>query len=293
MAWQRELEFEGSGGITLRADTFGDPEAPPVVLLHGGGQTRHAWKGTARRLAGAGYHALAVDLRGHGDSDWAPDHDYSLEAFAEDLRLLATRLSRKPVAVGASMGGMTALVLAGELGDPPLSGLILVDVVPRLEEGGVSNILAFMTAAPHGFASVEEAAEHVARYLPHRPRPRDLSGLEKNLRRSPDGRLRWHWDPAFLDGRRDPATRPTQRLQAAARSLRIPTLLVKGRLSDVVSDDGVQEFLSAVPHARYVDVGGAGHMVAGDRNDAFTDAVIDFLTDVFPSHTGAEEGGAA
>ena len=103
------------------------------------------------------------------------------------------------------------------------------------------------------------------------------SGLAKNLRRREDGRWRWHWDPKFIG---DGGTHPQSilgRLTHAARSLRLPTLLVRGRESDVISLEGVREFQDTVPHAEFVDVSGAGHMVAGDRNDAFTDAVQLFL----------------
>ena len=148
-----------------------------------------------------------------------------------------------------------------------------------MEPTGVVRIMDFMTARPEGFASLEEAADAIASYLPHRKGPRDLRGLEKNLRRRDDGRYRWHWDPRFMqsDGvRRLP---DLSELDRAARAVRIPTLLVRGRMSDLLSEDGAQHFLELVPHARFVDVSGAGHMVAGDRNDVFTQAVIDFLRD--------------
>lgn len=272
--------FYGLGGVTLRADIFGDKEAPPVILLHGGGQTRHAWGSTARRLADAGFQALTLDLRGHGESDWAPDSDYSMDAFMADLFVVMESFSTPPAVAGASMGGMTALLAAGEASDdhPAMSSLILVDVAPSLEPEGVLRILEFMNSNPDGFETIEEVADLVSNYMPHRPRPKDLSGLSKNLRLGEDGRYRWHWDPEFLSPERHAsnANRPT-RLLEAAQALTIPTLLVRGRMSDVVSEEGVSEFLEAAPHARFVDVADAGHMVAGDRNDVFTDAVVDFL----------------
>ena len=288
----RSVAFVGAGGVVLRGDAYGDEVAPPVLLLHGGGQTRHAWKNAARYLAAAGYLAVTLDLRGHGDSDWATDRDYSLDAFAEDLRLVAATFHlARPAVVWASMGGMTALVAEGESAEPVASAIVFVDVVPRMEDEGVARVLEFMTAAPDGFASLDEAAEHVARYLPHRRRPADVSGLARNLRTRGDGRLCWHWDPAFIEGRSD-GSRATDRLVAAARALTVPVLLVRGSVSDVVSEEGVADFLDLVPHARFADVKGAGHMVAGDRNDAFTDAVLAFLRDtVVPGED--MEGGAA
>lgn len=277
----RALRFAGHGGVTLAADAWGDPEAPPVVLLHGGGQTRHAWGGTAELLAREGWQAVAVDLRGHGESDWSPDRDYSVEAFVHDVRAVVGAFRERPVLVGASLGGIAALIAEGEAPAPLCAALVLVDIAVRIEVDGALRIIQFMRARPEGFASLEEAADAVAAYLPHRRRPRDLSGLARNLRRGPDGRLRWHWDPAFLEPGRGPRPgQDTARLERAARALRVPTLLVRGRLSDLLSEEGARHFLSLAPHACYADVSGAGHMVAGDRNDAFTDAVVDFLRSV-------------
>ncbi|HEY8156179.1 MAG TPA: alpha/beta hydrolase [Myxococcota bacterium] len=274
----RPIEFRGHDGLVLRGDDFGSPDAPPVVLLHGGGQTRHSWSGTALALAREGWRALSLDLRGHGESDWSPSGAYDLEDFVRDLAGVAHALPRPPVVVGASLGGMTALCAEGESQDGLLAAVVLVDVTPRLEPRGVIRIISFMTDRPEGFASLEEAADAVAAYREHRARPSDLAGLAKNLRRGDDGRWRWHWDPKFLSRDRHVGNTLTPgRLLGAARGLRVPTLLVRGKQSDVVSLEGAAEFREAAPHARFVDVSGAGHMVAGDRNDLFTEAVIGFL----------------
>ena len=272
-------------GLTLAADAYGPADGPPVVLFHGGGQTRHAWDGTARLLGDKGWRATTVDLRGHGDSDWAgPDGGYSLDAFAADVRAVAAVQPHPPALIGASLGGLSALVAIAEA--PPgvavASALVLVDVAPRLEEEGIARIAEFMLGNLDGFASLEEVADAVAAYNPHRPRPSDLSGLRKNVRQRDDGRWYWHWDPSFLSGGRTDEPRSLRnedRLDDAARALTLPTLLVRGRQSDVLSEAGARHLVTLVPHARYVDVGGAGHMVAGDRNDAFNDAVVDFLRD--------------
>jgi pimeloyl-ACP methyl ester carboxylesterase len=268
------VELRGSGGIHLRGDQVGD--GPPVLLLHGGGQTRHAWSGAAEALAAQGFCATTVDLRGHGDSQWAPDGDYSYDAFADDVIALCEHLER-PAVVGASLGGLAALEATGRRNDV-VAALVLVDITPRLEATGVTRILSFMGERPDGFASLDEAADAIAAYLPHRPRPADPAGLAKNLRLGADGRWRWHWDPRFLSSDRRPnAAHRADELMDRARALTIPTLLVRGRMSDIVSEDGAREFLAAVPHAEYVDIGDAGHMVAGDRNDVFAGAVVEFL----------------
>ena len=286
------LRLAGAG-LTLAADAYGPDDGPPVVLFHGGGQTRHAWGGTARLLGDKGWRATTVDLRGHGDSDWAGTGDvdgagYTLDEFAADVRAVAAVQTAPPVLIGASLGGLSSLVAIGETpaGPAMAAGLVLVDVAPRLEEKGIERIAQFMLGNLDGFADLEEVADAVAAYNPHRPRPKDLSGLRKNVRLRDDGRWYWHWDPSFLLGGRHDETRSVRnenRLEDAARAVTVPTLLVRGRQSDVLSEAGARQTLELMPQARYVDVGGAGHMVAGDRNDAFNDAVIEFLREELPA----------
>jgi peroxiredoxin len=271
------IEFRGVGGVRLVGDRRGSTAAAPVLLLHGGGQTRYSWGGTAEALADAGWQAITIDARGHGESDWAPDEDYRLRAFAEDLRIVIGELGEAPAVVGASLGGLTTILLEGELAPSSTRAVVLVDVVPELEPAGTDRIRDFMAERlTDGFGSLEEAAAAVAAYNPHRPPPSDLRGLAKNLRER-GGRWYWHWDPAFMSGKGVSEISDIDRMRAAARNLQPPTLLVRGRMSDVVSEEGVRSFLEDCPHARYVDVSGAGHMVAGDRNDAFTSEVVAFL----------------
>jgi pimeloyl-ACP methyl ester carboxylesterase len=275
--------FVGADGNRLVADVYGR-EGPPVLLLHGGGQTRYAWGATAQRLAAKGWLACALDQRGHGDSDWIADASYDWNAFAADADKVAGELTHrargeKPVAIGASLGGYASMLAQAEY--HPFSALILVDITPRVDRGGVKKIQEFMRAhAADGFASIDEAADAVAKYLPHRPRPRSTEGLKKNLRLGPDGRWRWHWDPRFLEGRRSMDADHTEierTMMEAARKIRVPTLLVRGASSELVQESHVKEFLGLVPQAQYIDVTGAHHMVAGDRNDQFAAAILDFL----------------
>ena len=278
------VQFGGAGGVRLAADRSGDPADPPVVLFHGGGQTRHSWHTTARALADSGWCAYSVDLRGHGESEWPEDGDYGLDAFVGDVVAVCRALGRPPALVGASLGGVSSLAAVGETDGMLATALVLVDVAPRIEAAGALRIGEFMRERMEdGFASLEEAADAVAAYNPHRRRPSDLSGLRRNLRRRADGRWVWHWDPRFVQGPSGAAdeTRvsllPPERLEAAARALRLPVLLVRGRVSDLLSEDGARQFLDLVPHAEFVDVEGAGHMVAGDRNDVFNDGIVRFL----------------
>lgn len=288
------MKFETEPGFFIHADAVGDPTNPPVLLLHGGGQTRHSWGDTASVLAAAGWYAVALDARGHGESDWSSEANYTIDYLASDLREICATFDQKPALVGASMGGMTALIAEGERprnreqgsDEPICSAIVLVDIAPRSEQKGIERIFAFMSGNLNGFATLDEAADAVAAYLPGRPRPTDHSRLEKNLRlrKGPTGEQRyyWHWDPRMLSVWRqitgpDKQISNEERLYAAARSLTVPTLIVRGGISDVVSEKVMAEFLDAVPHVQSISVADAGHMVAGDSNHAFTKAVIDFL----------------
>jgi pimeloyl-ACP methyl ester carboxylesterase len=268
------LEFAGMHGNRLVADSWGDPRNHPVLFLHGGGQTRHAWGGTAARIANAGWHAISVDLRGHGESEWTDQ--YNRTDFGGDIISIARQIRGKPMLVGASLGGISSL-FAEDIAEQQLSrALVLVDIAPRANPAGVDRIVNFMKSGAAGFATIEEAADAVADYLRERSRPKDVSGLQKNLRQKADGRWYWHWDPRFLDRTSKGRERDAVALEAAATRLKIPVLLIRGGKSDVLTEEGIKAFRTLVPHARFADIAGAGHMVAGDKNDAFTDAILSF-----------------
>lgn len=266
-----------ANGLQLTADVGGDSAGPSVVLMHGGGQTRHAWGTTARALVASGRYVVSLDLRGHGDSDWDAHGDYSLDLQVRDLRAVLRQIPGKPALLGASLGGFIALLTVGEGEEPVASSLTLVDVTPMVDPDGEARVLGFMTAYPQGFAHIDEAADAVAAYLPHRPRPTSTAGLQRNLRLRADGRYYWHWDPALFNHLKASPQYQLARYEAAARRVQVPTLLVRGQRSELVTPANVQHFLDLIPTARYVDVAGAGHMVAGDRNDAFSAAVLAFL----------------
>jgi len=271
--------FKVAPGLSLAADVGGDPGGSPVVLLHGGGQTRHSWKSAFDRLVSAGHHVVALDARGHGDSDWDLAGDYSIDALVSDLLTVLAQTPPLPILVGASMGGMTALAAIGEAVQPIAKSLVLVDITPMIDVEGSAHITAFMRANIDGFASVEEAADAVANYLPHRSRPRDVTGLERNLRKR-EGRFYWHWDPRLISPNRYDRLALQSRLEAATRRLRVPTLLIRGAQSNIVGDAQVAHFRALAPMAEYANVAGAGHMVAGDRNDAFNRGILDFIARV-------------
>lgn len=280
------VAFTGADGNRLVADRYGS-DGRTVLLLHGGGQTRHAWDATGERLARRGFVGWCLDQRGHGDSAWVESGRYAFADYARDVVAVCDQIAagdksgERPVVIGASLGGIASMLAEGELQAGTMQALVLVDITPRLDPQGVSRVIDFMAERMHdGFSTLEEAAEAVARYLPNRTRPPSIDGLRKNLREHPDGRLRWHWDPRFLAQRESGEVGPESREEAlvrAAERLTIPVLLVRGARSELVAQEHVEDFMRLVPHAEFADVAGAGHMVAGDRNDIFASAVLDFL----------------
>jgi pimeloyl-ACP methyl ester carboxylesterase len=275
--------FTTREGLRLAADVHAEGGRGPVLLLHGGGQTRHAWAATSRALRKRGWDTIALDQRGHGDSDWAPDGEYGVDAFAGDLADVVAAIERPPVLVGASLGGIASLLALGADPPPAAAGLILVDVAHRFEPSGAQRVVDFMREHPEGFETPTEAAEAVARYLPHRVRPTNPRGIKRNLRLR-DGRWCWHWDPALVHGTQtlseSRSAELSARIHRSAGGLRIPTLLIRGGSSDVVSTSIAREFAELVPHADVVEVDRAAHMVAGDANDHFRAAVTAFLEDL-------------
>ena len=278
------MKFKVSSGLNIAASSWGRDSDPLVILLHGGGQTRHAWGETGEKLSLNGFYVLALDLRGHGDSDWHPNGEYGVDNYKKDIVSILQELNKPAAFIGASLGGMTALSIAGdsELKEMCWS-LVMVDIglYPNLE--GSQEIVEFMHSGSEGFTSIEEAAESVTNYLPHRKRPRDNRGLEKNLRLKEDGRYYWHWDPRFLDSRpKDMTEEYRDRQKSFAEGVVVPTLLIKGAMSNILTQREVDDFLQVIKHSYFIEIKDAAHMVAGDRNDIFASAAIKFLENYNP-----------
>lgn len=290
----------GAGGLALAASRFATAGAgaqvePELLFAHGFGQTRGAWHRTAQVLAAEGRAGLAYDARGHGDSARNPaDLPYAGDQFADDLIIIAGEQARPPVLVGASMGGLFGLI--AEARWPGLfSAMVLVDITPRWEEAGLQRILGFISAFPHGFDSLEHAAEVVAAYLPHRRTRKAAEDMGEVLRQGADGRWRWHWDARLVDELVRDCAQHQDAIAEAARTIRCPVLLVSGGRSDLVSTRTIEEFQLLVPHARHARLPQATHMLAGDDNDGFTASVREYLAELSatPASINLSHGTAA
>jgi pimeloyl-ACP methyl ester carboxylesterase len=276
----RVAHLTARDGVRLALEHRGDEQSPALLFAHGFGQTRHAWADTASAFADGGWHCLTADARGHGDSGWSENGRYDFAQFVDDLVLLPGHTKHAPILIGASMGGLLGLIAQSghAASEPaPFRALVLVDITPRWETAGVERILNFMRAHPQGFATLDEAADAIAHYLPHRAERKSPDSLRRMLVQRADGRLGWHWDPRLLDSIGADSELHQERLLQAARGIRVPTLLVSGERSDIVSDATIEEFLHCVPHAVHVRVARATHMIVGDRNDVFAETVRGFI----------------
>ena len=278
-----DVTFATEDGLMLAADVFAqDGSRAEVLLLHGGGQNRHSWQRIAHRLQALGMKVIAMDVRGHGDSDWAPDGDYSREKLALDIRAAYHHFGLSaPLVIGASMGGLTAIDGLG-LHDLPACGLVLLDVAPMTEEKGFARIQRFMLQAPEGYDSIDAVAQAVADYRGTPPRKGPHTGLMRNLRLTPEGRYRWHWDPRMLASRRHDADTRFAHVSRVLAQIDLPVLLLRGEHSDIVTQAAVDHFLTVAPQGRALTISGAGHMISGDENDGFLQAILDFARERLP-----------
>lgn len=270
--------FEGFEGVRLAGAAFGPEDATPVVMIGGLGQTRHGWSRAAERIGASGWRAITLDVRGHGESEWSADGGYGYARTSGDLIAVVRALGRPAVLVGASLGGKIALTAAGEGGPEIARALVIVDTVPRTNPAGVADVTQVLRPPREGFASLDAAATELARIRGQEAKPGGGERLRRHMREDAGGRWHWHWDPAWMDREQGIGlAAATEFLEAQAAKLTMPVLLTRGELSQVVHDDGLAAFRAIVPRLQVETIAGAGHMIVGDRNDAFADAVIAFL----------------
>lgn len=279
----RAVTFHGRDGLRLVGDRRGSASAPPVLLLHGSGQSRYSWSAAATALAAGGWQTVTLDLRGHGASGRAAGGAYRLDDFTHDVMAVVEALAAPPVLIGASMGGSLALLATAELGPGRVRGIVLADSTHRSDDAGQADLTAFARGAAEGYRTPEDACRALASLQlgssdpPHPDRVRPLL-------QEADGRFWWPWDPGFARlwaevGDEDRAANAASILEAAQR-VDSPMLLVRGGASRVVTEEIAAEFRAAVPSVQYRELAGVGHMLTGDDNDAFIEAIEPFLAEL-------------
>ena len=280
-----DLALPAAHHVILRGMRFhyldwGTRGRPPMLFLHGGGLNVHTWDLVCASLKPE-RHCLALDQRGHGDSEWSPVMDYATESHAEDLDAFIDHLGlERFVLVGMSLGGANALAWAGSHSER-LAALVLIDVGPEVRQAGVRKIAAFTSeAAP--LDSVEQYVERALSFNPRRNRELLRRSLLHNLRRMPDGRFMWKYDQRHRGRALDPAvvTRRREMLWSAVDSVTCPVLVVRGAQSDVFHDEDAERLAGRFRQGRWVKVEGAGHTVQGDNPAGLLVELRKFLGEV-------------
>jgi pimeloyl-ACP methyl ester carboxylesterase len=252
------------GRMRFRYLDWGTPGKKPLLFLHGGGLTAHTWDLVCLALR-QDYRCLALDLRGHGDSEWSPEMDYGIAAHSGDVEALIDHLGLDGLGlVGMSLGGLTAIAYAGRHA-ARLSALVIVDSGPEGREEGARRIQEFV-AAPAEFASIDEVIERALSFNPRRDPKLLRRSLQHNLRRMPDGKLTWKHDRRHR-AKFDAAewARRRQGLWDEVARITCPTLVVRGGRSDVFHDEDAEKLAKALPRGSWVRVEDAGHTVQGDN----------------------------
>jgi pimeloyl-ACP methyl ester carboxylesterase len=268
-------------GMRFHYLDWGTRGQPPVVFLHGGGLNVHTWDLVCAALKPE-RHCLALDQRGHGDSEWSPVMDYATESHVGDLDAFVDHLGLdRFILVGMSLGGANALAWAGAH-SRRLAALVLVDIGPETRQAGARKIAAFTSEATP-LDSVEDFVNRALAFNPRRNATLLRRSLLHNLRRMPDGKWIWKYDQRHR-GRVDPAAvdRRRQLLWAAVPNVTCPTLVVRGAESDVFHDEDAERLARALPDGRWVKVAGAGHTVQGDNPAGLLEALRGFLAAVAP-----------
>ena len=260
-------------GMNFHYLEWGTPGQPVILMLHGGGQQAHSWDFISLPLSEQ-YHILALDQRGHGDSDWAADGDYSIEAHQADLDGFIAALGLRDFhLIGHSMGGRNSYVWASRH-PATLRSLVIVDTGPVAQSRGRNRIQNFREL-PDELDSFEEFAARVQEYT-GRSREQTLGALQYSIRQRPDGKWSWKYDKLLrTPGRQSPAWSESQ-LWDAISKIDCPTLITRGGDSDIFAEETMRRMQQVIPHCAAVTIPAAGHLVAGDNPAAFLAAVQNF-----------------
>jgi esterase len=261
-------------GFRLHALDWGGSGAP-LLLLHGGALTAHTWDLVCLAL-GQRYRCIALDQRGHGDSEWSPQLEYGVDAHVRDITGLveALRLERT-VIVGQSLGAVNGLGCAAR--EPKwLAGLVMVDAGPWVRDEGARRIADFVLA-PAELPTIEAFVERARRFNPRRDVQLLRGSLRHNLRPLPGGGWTWKYDRRPLTQQRFERMRASlPELAPLLGRVRCPTLVVRGADSDVFGEADAERLAGGLPDARLVTIAGAGHTVQGDNPVDLAHAIDDF-----------------
>ena len=261
-------------GLNFHYLEWGDAANPTVLMLHGALQQGHSWDFISLALSDE-FHILALDQRGHGDSDWAQEGDYSVEAQQRDIDGFVEALGLDSfILIGHSMGGRNAYVWASRH-PKALKGLIIVDTGPEIQRQGQERIRRFREL-PDELDSFEEFAQRVQEYT-GRSREQTLGALKYSIRQRSDGKWTWKYDKLMRDpGRRDAGWTPEQLWECVGR-IDCPTLVVRGDRSDLFLEETMNRMQQAIPDCVTVTIPQAGHLVQGDNPVDFVVAVQGLL----------------
>jgi pimeloyl-ACP methyl ester carboxylesterase len=266
-------------GLRLHYLDWGRRGRPALLFLHGGCLTAHTWDLVCLALRGD-FHCLALDQRGHGDSEWSPILEYGTDAHVRDIRGLIEQLDlKRPVLIGQSLGGLNAMTYAAQAADQP-AGIVMVDVGPDVQSSAVERIANFVTGDP-GHGSVEDFVQRARAFNPRRD-PRLLRySLRHNLRQLPDGTWTWKYDRRGLSPEYFASVRRSLgQLRDGTHAVTCPVLVVRGAESDAFSDTQAACFAAALPDGRWAKVENAGHTVQGDNPRGLVQVLTEFLVEI-------------
>ena len=279
--WQPESKSVKTNGLNFHYLEWGDPSKPLILMLHGFAQQAHSWDFVALAFADR-FRIIALDQRGHGDSDWASDGDYTPETQQIDIAAIVQELSLDEfVLMGLSMGGRNSFTYAAN-NPEKVKALIIVDAGPENVRAGTQNIRRFVEQDDE-LDSIDAFVDRVVSYNPRRDPIQIRGSIVNNLRELPNGKWTWKYDKILRSpGRMGRAQDPdmTKRLWGYVENLNCPTLVVRGDRSDIIATDTADEMQKRIPNGKLAIIENAGHLVMGDNPSGFEKAVTKFISNL-------------